>query len=219
MSDGGGPGDSTPSGWHTTLIGRIGIVVAAVLISTALVTSAYIVRGSSSASTTEAASETNVSHCINQLQKADSAIVEDAGNSNLKVVAAAYRIFPDQSPPLIKRVGGIIGKVDHGRHLWLVSKSLGSSHDTANPPNAGTDRYYAIGELLLDQHGCWSAETNTGYDQAIGLVYRDTVVDVDDQTSSLFSAPSPEALRDGFDPHILQAQNATIIASYDVSTA
>jgi hypothetical protein len=144
--------------------------------------------------------------------------IDDPGDSNLKLSTAAYRIDRDQSPPLIKRVGGLTGQAAQGRHLWLVSKSLESSHDSADPPHPGTERYFAVSELKLDDHGCWAVEGNVGYDEAVGLVFRDTIVDVDDQTSALFRAPGPEALSDGFDQHILQTQSATVIATFDVAT-
>jgi hypothetical protein len=144
--------------------------------------------------------------------------VETTGESDLVIPQVVYRVDENLEPAVIERAGIVEGELPPGTHLWLVTRTLGSTYDSTPERNPGTERIFPIGEIGAGGGPCWETRSDIGYAEALGLTFQDLIVTVDDATSSLLANPDPGTAADGFDPKALQSFDATTVATYDIVT-
>jgi hypothetical protein len=134
------------------------------------------------------------------------------------VGSVEYVVDKSSVPATLFRSGSLTGAVPDGLHVWVVDKPLRTSHDSTPERNPGNDRVYPVAELYPEKGPCWTVKSGVGYEEALGITFRDYVVLVDDSTSARFANVNLWQATDGFEPNELNAVDAGVVASYDIPT-
>ena len=206
-------------------------VIVAVIAGAATVVAALVNRPQPPAApspttpATAAASTTDVpAACVSLTVVGGSAAAvapnPQASTHDVTLTSASYALDRDARPPTITVAGRIAGAVPPGQHLWVIQQPEVDTRDSTDEHHAGSGRFYPAAEIKPDAQGCWAdTPQSIGYDEAVGITFRQLFVQVDDAASRDLTDREAWLANDGYAASDLGRLGVDTIAFFSVPTA